>query len=463
MMFAPDEPTRSPMLDGTTGAVTGNRAMMQRLGRGSVTAFLIYIVGTGLTYLAQLVLARTMGADSYGIYAYVFAWMTVFAYLAALGFDVSLLRLIPAYQSQRAWALVSGVIQYAERRVLLVGLGLFVVGSTVVLMATPERSSELGKSFCIGLVLVPVWALLWIRSSTVRAFGGVASALAPDRVVRDGLLICFIGVAVVSKRWPVDAPFAMLMTVSSSLFGLCLISCFLRRTRPRAVEEAVPAYARSEWCRTTLPLVIIAVSETAMNRTGVVLLGWLGYTKDAGIYALAFNIALMVMVPRMAMNTLFAPAVSALFVRNDRPALQAMITKAALWALCGGACIALPLALFSDPLLAWFGHDFAAAATLVRILLFGQVIAAGAGSQLFIMTMTGNERSAAILIVLSVAANGAATFLLIGVLGPVGAAVANTATLIAWNAGMALFILVKLRIVPTVVAALIARPDVGLR
>ncbi len=437
---------------------------MRRLGRSSVVAFLIYIVGTALTYCGQLALARTMGAESYGIYAYVFAWMTVPAYFAALGFDVSLMRLIPAYQSQRAWALVSGVIRYAEWRVSFAGLGVAVVGSCVVFAATPETLSELGKSFLIGLVLVPVWALLWVRSSAVRAFGGVAMALAPDRVVRDGLLITFIAIVALSQRWQVDAPIAMLMTVASSICGLCLISFFLRRKRPLAVHGVVPEYAAAEWRRTALPLVIIAVSETAMNRTGVVLLGWIGDTKDAGIYALAFNIALMVMVPRMAMNTLFAPAVSALFVRNDWSALQSMITKAAVWTLCGGVCIALPLGLFASPLLEWFGHEFAAGATVVRILLLGQVIAAGSGSQLFIMTMTGNERSAATLIVLSATINTAATLLFVGGFGPAGAAVANSAVLILWNVGMALFILAKLRIVPTALAALFsAASTAGIR
>ena len=72
--------------------------------RGKTTAFAVYVCGAGLTYLSQLVLARVIGMAAYGIYAYVFGIVTLLAYLAALGFDVSLLRFLPAYQSKSSGA-----------------------------------------------------------------------------------------------------------------------------------------------------------------------------------------------------------------------------------------------------------------------------------------------------------------------------------------------------------------------
>jgi hypothetical protein len=47
-------------------------------------------------------------------------------------------------------------------------------------------------TFAAGFGLVPVYALLWIRCARVRAFGGVAAALIPDRVVRDGFVLAAI-------------------------------------------------------------------------------------------------------------------------------------------------------------------------------------------------------------------------------------------------------------------------------
>ena len=86
----------------------GGKALSRRLARGSIVAFGIHVGGAGLTYCSQLLIARSIGAEGFGIYAYVFAWVTMLAYLAVLGFDVSLLRFIPAYRAQGEWPLLRG-------------------------------------------------------------------------------------------------------------------------------------------------------------------------------------------------------------------------------------------------------------------------------------------------------------------------------------------------------------------
>src|SRR6185437_1905422 len=184
---------------------------VHRLLHGSIAAFIVYGMGAGLTYLSQLVIARAIGADSYGIYAYVMAWATILAYFAALGFDVSLLRLVPAYRAQQAWGLLCGVIANAQRWVTAAGFATVLAGAvTVTLIVSVSR--ETTETFLIGLLLVPIWALLWVRASVARAFGGVVSALAPDRLVRDGLVFSIVGLASLAHWRQMDAPFAMMVT-----------------------------------------------------------------------------------------------------------------------------------------------------------------------------------------------------------------------------------------------------------
>jgi O-antigen/teichoic acid export membrane protein len=436
-------------------------ALTGRVARGGIAAFAVQVVGAGLTYCAQLLIARSIGAGGYGIYAYVFAWMTVLAYCAALGFDVSMLRFVSAYRAQGAWALLRGVIRYAERRTAAFGCIIVLVGALVIRSLAGALPPGLANTFLVGLLLVPVWALLWIRSSIVRAFGGVVSALAPDRVIRDGVLLGIVAIAHLALGWGMGAPSVMGATLVSSVVGLGLVSLAMRQRTPRAISGIAPEYAGRIWARAALPLVTIGVAEVAMNRTGVVLLGWTGQTTAAGIYALAFNIAFLTALPRTAVNALLAPAISDLFVRGDRVALQALATKAALWTLLGAACIALPVALLAEPVLGWFGRDFAAGVPALRILLIGQVVVAGAGSQLYLLTMTGHERSAAVLMLAAAAGNAAAAAGFISLLGLTGAAIATTLTLVAWNVAMALLVWRYLGLVPGVLAA--ARMSPGTR
>jgi O-antigen/teichoic acid export membrane protein len=398
-------------------------APVRRVALGGITAFAVYLASVGLTYCSQLLIARIVGIDTYGIYAYVFAWMAVLGYLSTLGFDVALLRFVPAYEAQQAWNLVSGVIQFSQRSAAVVGVLVVLVG------------------ICITL-------LLWIRCSIVRAFGGVVWAVAPDRLVRDGMLIGLVALGAIWLRWHINAPQLMLATLVSSAVGLGLVSLAMRRLRPPCAADATPAYAAATWRGVALPLVLIGATEALMNRTGVLLLGWLGDTNGAGVYSLVFNIAFVVALPRTAVNTLFAPTISSLFARNDWITLQVLVARAAAWTLSAGGLIALVLAILAEPLLAWFGPGFEDGVLALRVLLLGQVIVSSAGSQLYVMTMTGRERSAVKLLVASAGANVVGCVVLINLLGLTGAAISTTATLIGWNLAMAVFIWRRLHLLP---------------
>lgn|ERR1017187_4178570 len=427
-------------------------AVMAGLARSSVLAFGTYISGAALTYLSQLLIARAVGSTSYGYYAYVLAWVTIFAYVATLGFDVSLLRLIPAYCASGQWSLTRGVLRYAERRGVAAGCVIVLAGGLVLWLLGASLHIELVHTFVFGLALIPTWSLLWMSSSAVRAFGGVVAALAPDRIVRDGGLVVVLGLLTLWGGAKLDASTVMLITVACSLVGLIIVRIALRRWRPREVAEAVPEYAAITWRVTALPLVSISVAEILLNRTGVLLLGWSGQTVAAGVFALTFNIAMTVMLPRTAVNALFAPVVSTLSACGDRAALQFVVTRTAIWTLISGLCIALPLMLMAEPLLSWFGPDFTRGVTAMRVLLLGQIVASGFGPQMFLMTMTGNERTAAVMLIGSAILNGVFGVLLIGGMGLTGAAIATTAALIVWNVAMAVFVRQGLGLVPGALA-----------
>jgi O-antigen/teichoic acid export membrane protein len=417
---------------------------------GGVMAFAIYVASAGVTACSQLLIARLVGAETYGTYAYVIAWTTLLAYFSALGFDTALLRFVAAYQTMKAWSLARGVIQYAERRVLVVSTLVIVAGTLIVVFPPAQPSPNLRNTFLVGFFLVPVWALLWIRCSIIRAFGGVVLAVLPDKVVKDGTLLVMVMVAVVLLGLHADAPRIMMATLVGSVGALALASMAVRKFRPGALSAAVPEYAAATWRQTAIPLLVIAAAETLLNRTGVLLLGWLGETKQAGIYNLVFNISFLVVLPRTAINTLFAPAISSLYTRRDRATLQSLITTATWWTLCAAVCISLVLAFCAEAILAWFGSDFVSGVPALRILLVGQIIAAGYGSQLHVMTMTEHERAAAALLISSAAINIVVGIVLVAKFGLTGAAIATTITLAVWNIAMARFITRHLRLVPGV-------------
>jgi O-antigen/teichoic acid export membrane protein len=420
-------------------------------------AFVTYCAAVGASYFAQLIIARAVGATSYGYYSYVLAWITILAYVAALGFDVSLLRLVASYKARDAWALAKGAIRYAERRSAASGVAIALLGIAAVAIFGDARDTELNATFILGFMVVPILALLWIRAAAVRALGGVMAALIPDRLVRDGLLLVLVWFA--SRIWNgrIDATLVMAGTLTSSLAGLALVTALKRRWTPLSLDRAAAASAAPTWRRSAMPLVLIAVAESAMNRTGIVLLGCEGHTSEAGVFALIFNVTSIVVLPRVAVNTRFAPMVSELFTTGDRAALQLLTAKATGWSLFGGALIAMPLWFFGEWILSQFGAAFQVGLVPLQILLLTQIIAAVAGSQIFLMTMTGHERSAALIVTMSAIGNVLLAAMLIHRGGIVGAAAASAITLLIMNVIMAIMIRRRLGLAPGAVALVTTR------
>ena len=425
--------------------------------KGKATAFAVYVCGAGLTYLAQLVLARVIGMAAYGTYAYALGIVTLLAYLAALGFDVSLLRFLPAYKSQQQWGLIRALVVYSERRAACAGILIAALGLAAIAASGDAGRQGTILTFAAGFGLVPVYALLWIRCARARAFGGVASALIPDRVVRDGFVLAAILLAALLPTGAFGAPAAMVITLLGGIAGLAAVSWAVRKqrmpadTRP-SLPAGIPEADRREiglWRRSIFPLVAIALAEVTINRAGTLALTWAGSPAQAGAYALAFNLSAIVILPRVAVNTQFAPMVADRFARGDTAGVQALLNHASLWAMLAAAGLAVALWFVAAPLLPLvFGPAVVGALPVLGILLIGQVIASGAGSQIFLLTMSGQERLAAIVLIGFALADIAASVMLVPPLGLSGAALATSATLVGMNIAFALLVWRRLGVTP---------------
>ena len=427
--------------------------LRSRLARGAAGAFTINVVGTGVAFLAQLVLARVLGAESYGVYAYVYAWVMVLSLLATLGFQNGLLRFASAYLAREEWGLVRGVIRYAERRVALAGLVAAAAGCATVFGLMDRLPAELAYTFLMSFAVVPVLALLQVRGSLLRAFGRVAAALVPNHLVRPLAILLGTGALGLGLANAVDAPLAMAVTLVATLLSLGVASVSLRRARPHAMAQAKIAEERATWRSAAAFMLLMASAHVFMRRSDVLMLGWFADTTAAGIYTVACRITEPVSFALSAINIIFAPTISALYARGDRANLQALVTTTAWWAALSALVVALPLFILAEALLRLFGEAFVAGADALRILLIGQLINAAAGSVGYLMTMTALERQAAFIIVTATVGNIVLNAALIPAFGMEGAAVVNAVTTTAWNIAMAVFLWRKLGIVPSILGS----------
>jgi O-antigen/teichoic acid export membrane protein len=427
--------------------------LSRRLAQASAFALLVYIGGAGLTSLAQLLIARLIGPHNYGIYSYVLAWTSMLAYLATLGFNVSLLRFVPAYRAGGRPDLARGVIKFALQRSLATGVLFGVIGGALVLFFSDHSQRGFQISNLLGVVAVPLITAYALGATLVRAFGGVVSALLPERIVRDGLLLVLVAIADLSGLRQVDAPTVMLAVVISSAITVVLVFMTSAKFEPPGLRQVEPRYASREWWSAVPPLMLITGLDVFVSRAGVMVLGWINQIGEAGIFALALNVALLVGLSRIAVGTMFSPTAADLYARGDRIALQKVFSRATLLSFGGGIMVAIPLLLFVEPFLRYFGEGFAAGAPIARILILGYVFVALCGPQQNLLTMTGNEWPAATTMIAGAVANVIGCAVGVALYGLIGAAVGVALALTIWNVAMAIYIGKRLKIQPGLVFA----------
>lgn len=431
-----------------------NQDMGRSLGYATVFALMIYIGGAGLTSLAQLLIARLVGSTSYGIYSYVLAWTSVLAYLATLGFNVSLLRFVSAYRAKGRLDLAHGVIRFALQRALAAAALFGLTGAALIFFFSDPSHKELEISQLLGMAAVPLVTAYALGATLVRSFGGGVSALLPERIVRDGLLLTLLGVAALSGSWTLDAPLVMKTVLISSGITVALVYILATRFQPSGLRQTEPSDASQEWWAAVPPIMLMAGLDVFINRAGVMVLGWTGHIKDAGIFALGLNVALLVGLSLVAVGVMFSPAAAALHAQGDRKGLQQLFSRASILSACGAIAMAVPLVLIVKPLMSWFGEDFSTGAPIARILMCGYVVVALCGPQLNLLTMTGNEWAAAVAMIVGAAAGVIGCAAGIELYGPLGAAVGLALALAVWNVAMAIFISKRLKIMPGLVFAL---------
>lgn len=442
-----------------------NKDVGSRLARASVFALLIYIGGAGLTSLAQLAIARLIGPGNYGIYSYVLAWTSVLAYLATLGFNVSLLRFVSAYRANGRLDLARGVIKFALQKSLLAATLFGMTGAALVLFFSDHAQSDhmrsgLEISIVLGMAAVPLITAYAIGATLIRAFGGVVSALLPERIVRDGLLLILVAIMAKSALWVVDAPAVMVAVLISSAFTVGLVFIIARKFEPPGLRQTQPSYASREWWFAAPPLMLITGLDVFVSRAGVLVLGWTDHIREAGIFALALNVAMLVGLSRIAVATMFSPTAADLYARGDRQALQQLFARATLLSAGGAIAVAIPMVLIVEPFLSYFGEGYIAGAPIARVLILGYVFVALCGPQQNLLTMTGNEWAAATTMIAGAAANIIACAVGVAIYGPIGAAVGVALALSIWSVAMAIYIGKRLKILPGLVFALLSiRPS----
>jgi O-antigen/teichoic acid export membrane protein len=419
------------------------------LVRQAGVVLVVQVVGAGVSYGLQVLLARLLHASDYGIYTYVFVWVTFVSLLAGLGFPAASIRFLPVYRIKEDWPRIHGFVRWASRMTFATAIGIALCGviSVEVLHAVGLIGSP--SAIVLGAVLVPAFAGSMLYTEMARAGNRVDIAFIPSLVARPALIgLGVVGLFILRGVLTTDAALGATLVAAYSVLAVQYI--FTRHLFSNRQTESQPVVELREWFGVGISLLAASAFVVTLMQVDIIIVGAIRGARDAGIYAAASKTATLVAFVIAAVNAAAAPQFASLWALGRREELQRLVTKLAGLIFWPSLAIAVGLAALSGPVLALFGPEFSVARPALLILLVGQVINAAAGSVGYLLTLTGYHREATIALGLSALACILLAAAGVSTLGLVGAALGTTIGFLLWNGTLYWLVVRRLGIYPSI-------------
>lgn len=408
----------------------------------SLVDFILAMVvpGTGapLAFIANILIARYLGADSFGNYMVLLSTAYIFAGIINLGTDQVLIREIAAERNRSDSDHRQRLVRWAQWRFSLAS----VVGSLLLLIWLRGSSWLYSGTTSLELVstLLLGWssALLILVAAFLAGRGNVVASQALGNPIRNGILL----IAIVYLAWRqtvVEKTGAMLLLQAASFLIVAWAGwLWLRRRQTGGVRapdsSATHAGARSGrrvWSKAAWMFFIGSLGTLLLNRLDVILVAYMSDAATAGLYGAALRTAQFVAMLGNAALVWLQPRVAFYYRQGDMVSLLWLLRRGAL-VIVSASFIALLVVLFAaDAIAGWLGVDFSAAAGPLRLIAFGYFVWALALPLFVFLSMTGSETAIARILWLQLGLNGVLTVLLVPQMGVMGAA-------LSWFIGMAI-------------------------
>lgn len=402
----------------------------------------MYVLSMPVGLLTSILLARNLGPAAFGQYAFVLSLLALLALPVAGGLPQLLTREVAKFSHDGKWALYRGVVRAAHSWALfmaaLILVGFWLAGPVGGLIPQTGKWALLG----IVVLLVPLQGLNAVRNGTIKGLGFPALAELPTQAIQPILLLASVAALAVLDM--LTAENALWAQVGVASLAVVVASVLFYRVRPARARGHTPEYHNRVWLIALLPFTLISLVGTLNTQVGIVLLGILGTDEAVAALRVAGQGAQLVALSLGLVNMVISPDIVRAYRDGDPQRLQRLSRQSARGAFLLALPIGVVLLVFGRPLIGLaFGEAYVEASYLpMAILVLGQLFNVALGSVGILLVMSGHEKYTLMGQLVGIGVGITTAILMIPSYQAVGAAVAVSSGIVAWN-GVLGFAVVK--------------------
>ncbi|MCL5959905.1 MAG: flippase [Chloroflexi bacterium] len=406
------------------------------------------LLGVAFRLVLAFVLARSLGAEQYGLYNLALTVAGLAASLAVLGLSTGLVRYISTLASrgddEGLWGTIQVGVGIPALLSFLFGIAVFLLPSTIAEQMFHE--SRLVQLLPLASLVIPFLVLEEVLAGAIQGFKNMHYPVIASSICNPTVKLLALGAFIIVVG--LNAQRAVLTFVLAEGAAALLLVYFLNKKFPlrRSLSRARRDFR--EMLAYSVPLQLSKIVVTFSGSLQVILLQTIVATSSVGIFAIASQINLLGGLMQSSLHTATNPLVAQLHDKDDRAQLRYLYQMASKWSLIFNLPCFLTVLLIPELLLSLLGRSYVDGAPALTILAWATLIETGTGISSGILDMTGHSR----LRLVNSIAEGVAVVILSTLLipraGVFGAALAVLAATCVLNFLRLTQVFVLLRILP---------------
>jgi O-antigen/teichoic acid export membrane protein len=419
--------------------------------KNCLQVFSIRILGAAATYGSMVVLARYLGSFEFGIYAYAIVFVALMALATSFGFNSSGLRFVADYLSRGKKTRLAGFLAQSLWLVLAFSVSSALIGVSVAFTFRSAIPSHYFEPLLVGLLCVPIFALMNQCETTARAFRWVNVAYVPGYILRPLLLATIVGgLALVGKT--IGAASAMwAMFAGSGLVLIGQITVIYIKTREK-LAETKPVFHTRHWLSVSLSFFTMDGFRMLLDNTDVMLLARFLDPQSVAIYFSVIRTSGLIAFVSFSVLALAVPKYAELHSKGDRNALQKYVSSSVQMMFWPSVVAALAMMVCGRYFLSMFGPEFTAGYSTMLVILFGIVLRSATLPVEYLLNMSGHHRDTLRVYAVMALVNVGLNVLLIPRFGIIGAAVGTYVAIVICNIWLSVIVKKRLGVNATVLA-----------
>ena len=349
------------------------------------------VFAAAASFALNLLLARLLGAQGYGVYAFVISCVLVAATCGKWGWDKAAVRFVAQYLAGGEQQRLADFMHASRRAVLVLAIAFGVLCAGWI--ALGSSSAHPGTVLAAAL-LVPLSSLGCLLQAQLRGSSQVVISEVPEGILKP-LATAGLTIALLHLFSTFDPVFvALSASLCAALLSNVLASMLLVRSLPFGMPAPIKAQAQ-HWTQDIREYGVLGVAQVALARGPIVLAGLVLEPVGVGLVAVSARLGDVVSFAVTSVGLASAPRLASLYHLGNVHECRRLLARATRYSASAGAVICAVMAAGGTYFLQLFGEEFVAARPVLLAMCAAQFVAACCGPVGYLATMSGHQRQAA--------------------------------------------------------------------